>query len=95
MGLSNKTQRFQVTLPATTVMMIDDLRQHGEFKSLSDFLNQAARFYAVRWKKANLKRQLKAGYKAQAQRDSASLSEWETASAELLWGNSEPNSNLQ
>lgn len=85
MALDNKTQRFQVTLPTTTVKMIDEVRQQEQFRSLSEFLNKAARFYAVRLKKASLKRQLRAGYQTRFKRDSELIREWETASSELLW----------
>jgi Arc/MetJ-type ribon-helix-helix transcriptional regulator len=73
--------------------MIDDVREQGQFKSLSEFLNKAARLYAVRWKKASLKKTLRAGYRARAQRDNKLLDEWEASSTELLWGDSDSNSD--
>jgi Arc/MetJ-type ribon-helix-helix transcriptional regulator len=87
MIVNNKTKRFQITLPATTVQMIDDIRQKGEFDSLSAFLNEAARRYAVRLKRATLKRALREGYQARAARDRHAVDEWDVASNELLWDN--------
>jgi len=85
MAFDNKSQRFQITLPSTTVQMINDIRQQAPFNSLSGFLNEAARIYAVRFKKASLKRRLKAGYLTRAERDRAVADEWDPTSNELLW----------
>ena len=84
MALNNKTHRLQITLPDDTVKLIDDIRKQGRFSSRSGFLNQAAQHYALRLKKAALKRKLRSGYLARAERDRALLSEWESASGELL-----------
>ena len=84
---NNKTKRFQITLPGTTVQMIENIRQKGDYDSLSAFLNEAARHYAVRIKRANLKRALRAGYQKHAARDRDAVEEWAAASSELLWDN--------
>lgn len=90
----NKTERLQVTLPASTVKMIDDIRSRGHFKSRSGFLNEAARVFAIRLKKAELKRKLKAGYRKRANRDRELTREWDAVNAEFLWESEAPdNSN--
>ena len=85
MALDNRTQRLQVTLPKSTVQMIDDFTKAGKFDSRSGFLNQAAKRYAIRLKKAQVKRALKAGYLARAERDKQLSESWDVVSNELLW----------
>jgi len=81
----NRTERLQITLPKNTIRLIDGVWPKGPFKSRSSFLDHAARRYAVRLQKATLKRRLKNGYLARAERESELMSEWETASNELIW----------
>lgn len=87
MTASTKTKRFQITLPASTVQMIEEIRQKGGYDSLSAFLNEAARRHAVRVKRASLKRTLRAGYQSRAARDLDAVEEWDAASNDLLWDN--------
>ncbi len=84
MAIDNKTQRLQVTLSETTLRLIEDIVAKGRFQSKSAFLNEAARIYATRLKRANLKRKLRAGYMARAEENRKLVNEWEAASSELL-----------
>lgn len=77
MAIDTKTRRLQVTLSDSTVDLIDKLLKEGYHTSRSAFLNEAARHYATRLKRAQLKRQLRAGYLTRAQRDKELVQEWE------------------
>lgn len=83
MAIDNKTRRLQVTLPDSTVKMIDEILEEAGIKSRSAFLNEAAQQYASRLKRAHLKQLLRAGYKAHAQRDADIEREWSNASNEV------------
>lgn len=84
MAIDNKTQRLQVTLSVSTVKMIDAILKEMNLSSRSAFLNEAAKQYAARLKRAHLNRALKAGYKERAERDALLLREWESTSYEVI-----------
>ncbi len=63
------TKRIDITLPVGTIDIIDNSLKEFGFASRSAFLNEAAKNFTVRLKKANLKKSLRAGYQAQAERD--------------------------
>jgi len=85
MAIDIKTRRLQVTLSDSTVDLIDKLLQEGYSTSRSAFLNEAALHYATRLKRAQLKRQLRAGYLAREQRDRELVQEWENVNLDVLW----------
>jgi len=85
MAIDTKTRRLQVTLSGTTVELIDKLLKEGYSTSRSAFLNEAALHYATRLKRAQLKRQLRTGYLARAQRDQELVQEWEDVNLDALW----------
>jgi len=91
--INNRKSRLTITLPKHTVQLIDQMKRTGPFKTRSSFLDQAARRYAVRLQKATLKRRLKSGYLARAERESELLSEWEAASNELIWDEEAPENS--
>ncbi len=84
MAIENKSRRLQVTLPDATVQMIDEILAEAGIKSRSAFLNEAALQYASRLKRAHLKRVLRSGYKARAERDAQVEQEWSHVSKEVL-----------
>jgi metal-responsive CopG/Arc/MetJ family transcriptional regulator len=65
-----KAKRIDITLPAGTLEQIDSIWQEFGFASRSSFIDEAAKRFALRLKKADLKKKLKAGYQARAERDS-------------------------
>jgi metal-responsive CopG/Arc/MetJ family transcriptional regulator len=89
MPTASNLERINVSLPKRTIVLIDRVWQQARFKSRSEFLDEAARLHAMRLQRTKLKRQLKAGYLARAERDLQLVNEWEVASTELL--NDEPN----
>lgn len=66
-------KRINVTLPETTVKLIDRVAKKGD---RSRFINQAVRHYVEEMGKEKLKQRLKAGAIARADRDAALASEW-------------------
>ena len=65
-----KSKRIDITLPVQTIDQIDTIRQEFGFASRSSFIDIAARQFALRLKKADMKRKLKYGYLERAERDS-------------------------
>ena len=84
MELVTKSKRIDITLPAQTVEHIDKTWKEFGFSSRSAFLDEAAKRFTVRLRRANVKRNLKAGYIARAARDAALSDELELLSSELL-----------
>lgn len=84
--MANETEkeRIGVWISRSTVKFVDSVWPQRNFKSRSAFVDEAMRRYAQRLQKAALKRQLRAGYKAQAEADRAMVNEWEIASRELI-----------
>ena len=78
-----KSKRIDITLPVQTIDQIDGVWRDWGFSSRSAFLDEAAKNFAARLKKANLKQTLKAGYKTRAQRDSEMNRELEALSGDL------------
>lgn len=89
MRTASNLERINISLPKRTVALIDRVWQQARFKSRSEFLDEAARLHAMRLQRAKLKRRLKAGYVARAERDQQLVNEWEVASAEIF-GDDEP-----
>jgi metal-responsive CopG/Arc/MetJ family transcriptional regulator len=83
MNTATKTKRIDITLPEQTIDQIDNTWKDFGFASRSAFLNEAAKNFTVRLKKANLKKSLRAGYQARAERDANLNSEMEILSFEL------------
>ena len=84
MAIQSKTKRIDIVLPEQTIELIDKTWPKQGFRSRSSFLNEAARRYAIRLKKAGIKRNLKDGYISRAERDLGTVSDWEVASTELI-----------
>ena len=84
MASHSKTKRIDIVLPERTIELIDETWPEQGFRSRSSFLDEAARQYASRLKTAGLKRSLKSGYKARSERDLNTVTEWESASSELI-----------
>jgi len=78
-----KSKRIDITLPVQTIDQIDGVWRDWGFSSRSAFLDEAAKSFAARLKKANLKQALKAGYKTRAQRDTEMNRELEALSGDL------------
>ncbi len=80
----NKSKRIDISLPIRTIELVDHIWPKKGFKSRSSFFDEAATRYAIRLQKANLKRKLKEGYIARAERDLNGINDWEAASSELI-----------
>jgi metal-responsive CopG/Arc/MetJ family transcriptional regulator len=79
----SKTKRIDITLPEKTIDQIDSIWSEFGFSSRSAFLNEAARNFAARLKRARLKKSLRAGYMARAERDKRIDQEMNLLSLEL------------
>ena len=66
-------ERVNITLPKGTLQLIDRVTRK---KGRSGFVDRAVRFYVVEAAKGNLEKQLRAGAKARAKRDSAIAEAW-------------------
>jgi metal-responsive CopG/Arc/MetJ family transcriptional regulator len=66
-----KSKRIDIILPVGTLEQIDHIWSEFGFTSRSSFIDEAAKRFAIRLKKADIKRKLKAGYFARAERDVA------------------------
>ena len=73
-------EKVLITLPKSTLTLVDEIWQKKDFKSRSDYFDKAVRYYALRLQKAQLKRQLKESYKARSESELALSAEWEQAS---------------
>ena len=79
----SKTERINISLPKSTLALIDRVWPKKKFRSRSAFLDEAARTHAFRLQKASLKRSLRLGYKKRAGENLELVSLWENSSAEL------------
>jgi metal-responsive CopG/Arc/MetJ family transcriptional regulator len=79
-----KTERVNVSLPKSTLRLIDQVWPNKKFRSRSSFLNEAARTHAIRLQRASLKRSLRSGYKRKAKENLDLLSLWESSSSEVI-----------
>lgn len=83
METTTKSKKIDIRLPIQTIDQIDSVWREYGFASRSSFIEEAIRHFAVRLKKADLKRQLKAGYIARAQRDADLNRELEVLDSDL------------
>jgi len=67
------SKRINIILPDKTVAVLDRVASKG---TRSRFIDQAVRYYVESQGRASLREQLKAGYKANAERDLAMAAEW-------------------
>jgi len=67
------SKRINVILPDKTLAVLDRVMAKGE---RSRFINEAVRHYLDTQVRARLRRQLEAGYRANAERDLATTAEW-------------------
>ena len=67
------SKRINIILPDKTVAVLDRVASKG---TRSRFIDRAVRYYVETQGKANLREQLKAGYRANAGRDLAMAAEW-------------------
>ena len=66
-------KRINIALPSATVAVLDRVAKRG-FRSR--FIDRAVRHYVETQGKQSLREQLKAGYRANAERDLAMAAEW-------------------
>jgi|GEM_PF-4767928 len=64
-----RTKRIDITLPTQTLEEVDNAWQDFGYSSRSDFIKEAAKRLTIRLKKAELKNNLRVGYKRRAERD--------------------------
>jgi metal-responsive CopG/Arc/MetJ family transcriptional regulator len=67
------SKRINIVLPDTTVAVLDRVAAKG---SRSRFIGQAVRHFVETQGRQTLREQLKAGYRANAERDLAIAAEW-------------------
>jgi len=67
------SKRINIVLPDTTIKVLDRLAPKGD---RSRFISQAVLHYVESVGKQNLREQLKAGYKANAERNLEIAAEW-------------------
>jgi CopG family transcriptional regulator/antitoxin EndoAI len=67
------SKRINIILPDTTVAVLDRVAAKG---SRSRFIDYAVRHYVETRSRRSLREQLKAGYRANAERDLAIAAEW-------------------
>lgn len=67
------SRRINIILPDATVAVLDRVAAKG---ARSRFIDRAVRHYVQTQSKENLREQLKAGYRANAERDLAMAAEW-------------------
>ncbi len=84
MANDNKRRRIDISLPEKTIKLIDRIWPQEGFRSRSAFIDEAAQRYTIRMQKANVKRSLRAGYRARAERDLEVVGEWEAANTGVL-----------
>ncbi|OGG63260.1 hypothetical protein A3C21_03890 [Candidatus Kaiserbacteria bacterium RIFCSPHIGHO2_02_FULL_59_21] len=70
---TNTYERVNVTLPRDTLRLIDRVTRK---KNRSGFVDRAVRFYVEKTGSANLKKELRAGARARAERDCTIAEEW-------------------
>lgn len=76
-------QRINITLPEETLGIVDQIAEKGD---RSRFIDQAIRYYVEAMSKARLKKLLKEGAIARAERDLILAEEWATLEEEA-WQN--------
>ncbi|QQS49052.1 MAG: ribbon-helix-helix protein, CopG family [Acidobacteriota bacterium] len=76
-------QRVNITLPEETLSLVDQIAEKG---NRSRFIDQAIRYYVEAMSKARLKKLLKEGAIARAERDLKLAEEWATLEEEA-WQN--------
>jgi CopG family transcriptional regulator / antitoxin EndoAI len=67
------SKRINIILPDKTVSVLDRVASRG---ARSRFIDRAVRHYIETQGRENLREQLKAGYRANAERDLAMAAEW-------------------
>jgi CopG family transcriptional regulator/antitoxin EndoAI len=67
------SKRINIILPDATVAVLDRVASRG---TRSRFIDRAVRHYVETRGRASLREQLKAGYRANAERDLAMAAEW-------------------
>ena len=67
------SKRINIILPDKTVAVLDRVASKG---TRSRFIDRAVRHYVETQGRASLREQLKAGYRANAERDLAMAAEW-------------------
>jgi CopG family transcriptional regulator/antitoxin EndoAI len=67
------SKRINIILPDATVAVLDRVASRG---TRSRFIDRAVRHYVETRGRASLREQLKAGYRANAERDLAIAAEW-------------------
>ena len=70
---STKYKRINITLPNTTIQLLDNVAQKG---ARSSFVDKAVRFYVEGVGQVNLKKQLQEGALARSERDLSIAEEW-------------------
>lgn len=73
-------KRLNITLPESTVLLLESVAAKGERSSVID---SAIRRYVTEMRKENLREQLKAGAIANAERDLAIVREWDELGDDL------------
>ena len=73
-------KRLNITLPETTVELIENLAQKGE---RSSFIDNAVKFYAKQMKQKGLREKLKEGAIARSRQDLEIAEEWFNLEEEL------------
>ena len=83
------SKRINIILPDATVAVLDRVASRG---TRSRFIDRAVRHYVETQGRASLREQLKAGYRANAERDLAMAAEWFPLEEEA-WRTVEASSN--
>ena len=84
MANDNKRRRMGISLPEKTIKQIDRIWPREGFRSRSAFIDEAVQRYAIQMQKANVKRSMRAWYRARAARDLEVVREWESPNTEVL-----------
>ncbi|RPH89884.1 MAG: hypothetical protein EHM72_19790 [Calditrichaeota bacterium] len=79
-----KSKRIDITLSTQTLEQIDRIWPEFGYTSRSSFIDEAARRFALRLKKADMKRRLKAGYLDRAERDATFNNELDVLAPESV-----------
>jgi CopG family transcriptional regulator/antitoxin EndoAI len=72
-NISIKYKRINITLPDTTIKLLDNVAQKG---TRSSFVDQAVRFYVEGVGQTNLKKQLREGAINRSKRDLSVAEDW-------------------
>jgi CopG family transcriptional regulator / antitoxin EndoAI len=80
MRIQTMHQRLNISLPDTTVRLLDRVAPKGD---RSKFIDQAVRSEISRATKAKLRHQLAEGYRSRAEEDRQLTAEWDQLSAEV------------